>query len=296
MFALAFILKSLLFILVFLRSGNSSNEPVNIVSVIDGSSLKLSLIKSFSIIKSTAHPERLVFHFLVMPILKEFGAKSFEQQFKKLFPGIAVHTKIFSPPPSNVLDDKNSVHSPFEEEHVPYFQRPVMFARLFIPTVFNLDYFVYLDNDIICTIDITSIYPYDLNGLTSGYVHYNNTVMAWITNVFNLSHPVVQQAFSHRGKYFYFNSGVWFCDAKLWRAQGLPGRMQNLLMRFRQEGILTNAASDQELVFILLENNTALLPANLNMDTQLMRTHLDAGHTGQHTIQGHLHRNDFPFM
>lgn len=215
-----------------------------------------------------------------MPILKEIGSKSFERQFKNLFPGIVVHSKVFVPPPLNVLESKHDANIDVEDEHARYFQRPVMFARLFIPTIFNLDYFLYLDNDIICTIDITSIYPYKLDGLTSGYVHYNNTVMSWVQNVFNLSHPIVQHAFSHRGKYFYFNSGVWFCDAKLWREKNFHTALLTLLMRFRNEGILTAAASDQELAFILLENNTALLPANLNMDSQLMKRELAMGHTG----------------
>lgn len=256
----------------------------NIINLLFLILLIIALIKCFSIIKSTAYPEKLVFYFLVMPILKEYGTRRFEQQFKAIFPGIAVHSRLFVPPSLSLFkggksSDSPDLYSPDDTSH--YFQRPVMFARLFIPTIFDLDYFVYLDNDIVATMDITTVYPYDLNGLTSGYVHYNNTAMKWIDSVFNLTHPAVKRAFSHRGEYFYFNSGVWFCNASLWRSENWPVKMEDLLVRFRKEGILTSGASDQEVSFILLENKTALLPPRFNMDSEMIKHELTRGDTGK---------------
>lgn len=235
----------------------------NIVSAIDADSAALALIKAHSLIQSTERKQLLYFHFLTM------SADVLEQSkavFRMLFPETRVRFKLFERP---------KVFSKFSNKN---YEKDVIFARLLVPILFeDLDTFLYLDNDIVANVDVEEVYSFPMfDRMSNSYVPTAFTVEhaahhgLWIRSHFNTQHSLYKaSAASHRNPLRYINSGVWLCNATMWRHMHLSEKALNIIERSFTEYIYNrNVTSDQEIFYLLLrKEDIAELPSRFNMGT-----------------------------
>jgi lipopolysaccharide biosynthesis glycosyltransferase len=252
----------------------AGGEHMNIASAIDNTSATLSLIKTHSIIQSTANKQMLFFRFLVVD---EALLEPYKLKFSKLFPGILVEYKLFNAP---------LIFSKFSNKN---YERASVFARLFFPMAFpHVDRFLYLDNDIVVNADIADIYGFPLfNRLTRSLVSSGFTVehsqhhSVWVKAHFNLEHPLYKESLvSQRNSMRYLNSGVWLCNATLWREKKLTERALDIVERSFTEFIYNrNVTSDQEVLYLLLhKDDVADLPLRFNMGMHSYQKFVELSH------------------
>jgi lipopolysaccharide biosynthesis glycosyltransferase len=127
---------------------------INIVSLLDDSSVYSTLVKVFSIVKSTNEPKQLRFYFLLFENAgsrrnsSSLQAKDFNKVFPLVFPTIFYEIKQwkdFSFPLSSYLKKEK-------------FETEIIFARFYLPKIYSiLDKFIYLDNDLIVTCDLREL-------------------------------------------------------------------------------------------------------------------------------------------
>jgi lipopolysaccharide biosynthesis glycosyltransferase len=132
---------------------------INIVSLLDDSSVYSTLVKVFSIIKSTSEPKQLRFYFLLFENAgsrrnsSTAQATDFDKVFPLLFPAIFYEIKQwkdFSFPLSNYLKKEK-------------FETEIIFARFYLPKIYStLDKFIYLDNDLVVTCDLRELTNYPM--------------------------------------------------------------------------------------------------------------------------------------
>lgn len=118
------------------------------VSIIDSSSALSCLTKLFSIVKSSANPKDLFFHFLVMPTVTPFSMSKWSHSLHCFVPEVQTETKLWNSSSFPALKVLRNTQ----------FEKDVIFARIYLPTIFNdVDRFLYLDNDIVVTCDVQEV-------------------------------------------------------------------------------------------------------------------------------------------
>ena len=254
---------------------------MNIVSVIDINSATLSLIKTHSLIENTNRKDELCFKFLV---INQYVLELHKTYFTKLFPNTSVEYRLLALP---------SVFSKFSNRS---YEKPSVFARLLIPTEFpNLSFFLYLDNDIVVNVDIAEVYHIPLyNRRTRQYqssgftVEHSRHHAVWVKAHFNRTHPLYQHALSsYRNPMLYLNSGVWLCNATLWRSLHLTEKVMTIIERSFEEYIYNrNVTSDQEIFYLLLQRDEITeLPTIYNMGLHSFNKFVNL----QHMKRGVIH-------
>ena len=148
----------LLLLLIFALSTTQSDRfrfkikinPV-IVSVLDSSSAQSCILKLHSILKSAHYPKNLLFKFVIIDDSKANGLSitTWNNMVAFLFPGIDLETKMWN---SSSLPISGALRG-------DHFEKDVIFVRFYLAEIFpDLQKFVYLDNDIIVTMDISDMY------------------------------------------------------------------------------------------------------------------------------------------
>lgn len=128
-----------------LRPAYSHDGRVEVISIIDKSCVLSSYIKIFSIIKSSKRPQALLsFRFLV---LDDLNFDMLERMYKGCFPEINVQFKRWTRPSTlPPLSNKG-----FDSEYI--------YSRVYLSDIFfEVDKYVYLDNDAIVNMDIADLY------------------------------------------------------------------------------------------------------------------------------------------
>jgi hypothetical protein len=273
---------------------------VEVVNIIDASSVLSSYIKVFSIIKSSKRPEALSFRFLVLDDI-DFG--KLESMYVGCFPAVKVQFKRWERP---------STLPPLSGKG---FDADYIYSRVYLPDIFHeVGRYVYLDNDAVVNMDIADLYYTPLlrathpmttrlprkpsrlqhpaarrdpglgrNRPTSrqasatttdmsvkvamGFVFdVNEKLRGYVQNGFNQSSPLFKRAMSFIEPAKFFNGGVALVDAKKWRADNLTRRAEALI-RDNQDGSLYSrrGLGDQGLFFLLLQDGVAELHPAVNM-------------------------------
>ena len=131
---------------------------IEIVSILDRSSALSCLLKVHSIVESSLYPDLLSFNFLLMHE-RGMNRSEWNQAFAHIFPSARFDTQVWSQPPSLAamkLSGKN-------------FATDTIFSRFYLPMIFsNLSRFIYLDNDVVVTADLRTLYSYRL--MKTGFI------------------------------------------------------------------------------------------------------------------------------
>ncbi|PXZ07253.1 hypothetical protein DKK70_05205 [Gilliamella apicola] len=121
--------------------------------------------------------------------------------------------------------------------------------RLIIPEILEplTDKFVYLDSDVLCLNSLSSILDYDIDNYVAGVISDTKDMQQTISEMYNIDYKK------------YFNAGVLFINTKKWCELQLSEQAINLI----NDGKIYKFA-DQDVLNILLENKTLLLPIKYN--------------------------------
>lgn len=137
------------------RNRYNKINPV-IVSVLDSSSAQSCILKMHSIIKAAHYPKNLVFKFVIIDDSKANGLSisTWNNMVAVLFPGIEIETKMWN---SSSLPISGALRG-------DHFEKDVIFVRFYLAEIFSdVQKFIYLDNDIIVTMDIRDMYMYSMD-------------------------------------------------------------------------------------------------------------------------------------
>lgn len=128
----------------------SKNDSPVIVSILDSTSTLSCLLKIYSIIQSSRKSSLLKFKFLIVETGNgKLSASSWNNAMSIIFPTLNYETKDWNVTSNNIEDYLRGDH----------FEKAVVFARFYLPDIFSdVEKFIYLDNDIIVTMDIAEIY------------------------------------------------------------------------------------------------------------------------------------------
>lgn len=267
---------------------------VEIVSIIDHSSVAACLLKIHSIIQSSSDKTRLSFKFLLMPS-SELSLREWDESFSKCFPQVRFETKLWTRPSKLIQLSGAS------------FEKEVIFARFYLADVFSdVKKFIYLDNDIVVTADMLDLYNQRLiqvdvipsgddtthsisvpnprhaskdfqhphhaakvvgPAATVGFVYETHPVYReYLRSHFNLSHPVVKKAIESSGNDAFLNGGVFVVDAVRWRQKKYTTLVEDFMLRNAAEHMYDAAAAGDQGPFLLLfQNDTAYLAPKYNM-------------------------------
>eukprot|EP01035_Chromulina_nebulosa_P036441 gene36441-49087_t len=109
-----------------------------------------------SIIKAAHYPKNLVFKFVIIDDSKANGLtiSTWNNMVAVLFPGIEIETKMWN---SSSLPISGALRG-------DHFEKDVIFVRFYLAEIFSdVQKFIYLDNDIIVTMDIRDMYMYSMD-------------------------------------------------------------------------------------------------------------------------------------
>lgn len=124
---------------------------VNLVSILDHTGIESCLLKLFSLLKSSQSPQQFRFLFL---ITNSTIAPDWDAIMTATFPQIPIDIKLW--------DNYRPVTFPalkgrkFEQEYI--------FARFYLAEIFNVDKFLYIDNDVVITADLTELMAISMTG------------------------------------------------------------------------------------------------------------------------------------
>jgi lipopolysaccharide biosynthesis glycosyltransferase len=248
-------------------SGHSN--LIEIVSIIDKSSIFYSLVKLESIIRSSPEPQLLSFHFL------SFDSQT-EQTLRDYFTSCHSTLRHYEIVPW--LSTPYHSHLPFSFSG---FDTWIIYSRIYLPLIFsNLDRYLYLDNDLVVNGAIDELWSLATRTFTSplglraarprprpspsqslldllpkskqknlsrysqdtsrleqrqlpplvGFVFEVNFAYAgYLHTHFNLSHPLVAQVHQMNHPEIFFNAGVAVVNAIQWRKENITAQAEALL-------------------------------------------------------------------
>lgn len=255
-------------------------EFVDIISIVDESSVQPCMVKVHSIIESSRHKSDLRFHFLALTNSTIDELKTNLECFNSIIYSI----KIWKP------------SSTFPNVTSNGFDSEIIYSRIYLPHIFNVNKYIYIDNDVVVNADLWQLYNIPLEPLsTSKYTPRRKSaivpststlkashtspkiVMSFVYDLnqvhrhylhshFNQSHPLVRQVLSRNSPDLFFNGGVAVVDALLWRQLGLTKRAESLIDQNNGNAIYSSsAAGDQGLFYLLLDGMLGALPPEYNM-------------------------------
>lgn len=256
--------------------------PVNVVSIVDESSVESCLIKVYSIIKSASPSRPLYFGFLIIGDSENVIADTIHSAFKTCHFRGDVDIKHWSAP--RAVTNLTQHH----------FDKDVIYARFYLPLIFkHLDRYLYLDNDLIVNCDVSILFDIplvsgfasELSGRSSprqsvrqeynvaGFVFERNRIYdVYLSSHLNVKHPLVQRLFQVRPTDTFLNGGVALIDAERWRQDGYTARAEKLIEQNRRSFIFDNRIADQGLFALLLLHRVTFLPPKYNMRRQPNRS------------------------
>jgi lipopolysaccharide biosynthesis glycosyltransferase len=277
-----------------------SSYSIEVINIIDKSSIISCFIKVFSIVQSCKRRDFLSFRFLV---LDDTNMSKLENIYKGCFPEIRVQFKKWKRPLSlPILSEKG-----FDSEYI--------YSRIYLSDIFHdVNRYIYLDNDIVVNMDISDLYktplirsshplttrykkPYGKklivdrsaagilrknrpNGrqtsimervksppVAIGFVFDSNEKLnGYVTNGFNQSNPMFIKAMSHIERAKFFNGGVALVDAKMWRRNNMTSQAEGIIRQNRNGELYSRSGlGDQGLFFLLLQEGIAELHPAYNM-------------------------------
>lgn len=273
----------------------SCQSFIDVISIIDSSSILSSHIKIFSTLKSCQRPRTLFFRFLV---LDDLNLTRLESAYRGCFPDINVQFKKWERP----VTLPPLLGQGFDAEYI--------YSRIYLPHIFHeVDRYVYLDNDVIVNVDITEVYftplvraahplttrhaksaparrvptgrtrrppyqaaatqsyPMPTHDVAMGFVFdVNEKLRGYVGNGFNHSSPLFRRAMGFIEPAKFFNGGVALVNAKKWRKEGLTSRAEEIMRANEREGLYSRRGlGDQGLFFLLMQEGLAELHPAFNM-------------------------------
>ena len=124
---------------------------LHIVSILDTSGTESCLLKLYSIVQSTAFPQRVRLYSLIMD---SSIARSWNDTLFRVFPRIPHEMKLWEHcKPANF---PNLTQKHFDKDHI--------YARFYLPQLFPVGKLIYLDNDIVVNADLTELFQNPLYG------------------------------------------------------------------------------------------------------------------------------------
>jgi lipopolysaccharide biosynthesis glycosyltransferase len=263
----------------------SHEDLINIISIVDISSIFYCFVKLHSIISSTSSKHLLKFYFLSLDDSNQTNL--YIQQFFLNCSFYSYHLRYEIVSWSTV---------PFSQQDLTLsgFDTWTIYSRIYLPVIFPVDKYLYLDNDIVVNGDILELYQTKLmlkspntllppskqisnsfqitNSRTIpiiGFVFEVNAAYGgYINSHFNHSHPFVRKVLEHNHPEIFFNGGVALVNALQWRKENFTSCAEKILLENTQHpGSLYNskAVGDQGLFYLLLDGRTAYLPPKFNM-------------------------------
>ena len=131
-----------------------NDRNVTIISILDKTSTQSCLLKIHSIVESAENSKGIEFKFLVVDS-PNFSISLWNSLFHHLFPDNKFETKSFE------SQSLSTISSFLRNDH---FEKPVIFARFYLALLFpDLSRFIYLDNDIIVTMEVKDLYVHTLD-------------------------------------------------------------------------------------------------------------------------------------
>lgn len=279
----------LFFLCMFYRV---SKANVEIISIIDSSSLLSAYIKTYSIVKSAKNPSSLSFRFLV---LDNSSLTEQEKIYRGCFPSVKLQFKKWIRPPTL----PPLLQKGFDADYI--------YCRVYLSHIFpDLTRYIYLDNDIVVNMDISQLYKTPLitgpHPMTSrswkrkfhmdhrlktvknenynekvnrheerqvamGFVFdVNEKLQGYVTKGFNQRSSLFMKAKSFIEPAKFFNGGVALVDAKLWRQQDLTRKAEHIILQNENESLYNRRMlGDQGLFFLLMQDGIAELHPAYNM-------------------------------
>jgi len=276
---------------------------VEVISIIDHSSVLSSYLKVYSIIKSATRSQTLSFRFLVLDDL-EFN--KLEKLYRNCFPDIRIQFKRWQRPATlPPLSERG-----FDSEYI--------YSRVYLPDIFyEVDRYVYLDNDVIVNMNIEDLFWTSLvrathpltthykikpkhaqrdrsaasylrknrpggghgrqtsvsnhqtsnRRVTMGFVFDSNLKLdGYVKNGFNQSNPAFINAMGFIEPAKFFNGGVALVDAKLWRRRNMTGQAEDIIRQNVHNTVYSSRGlGDQGLFFLLMQDGLAELHPAFNM-------------------------------
>jgi hypothetical protein len=273
------------------------SSSIELVSIIDKSSVLSCLLKLHTIVESSNEPGILSFKFLLFPS-EGFSVESWNEQFKVCFPNVRFETKLWAAPPA--LQNLSRIG----------FDTELIYARFYLPHFFpGLRRFMYLDNDVIVTADLYDLYGHrmlkfetispasDKREVTpvvnprtveysvppphkhssSGQHEGQSATVAFVYEThpfyreylklhFNGTASVVKAAAVAHGEDAFLNAGVFLVDAARWRQLRFTQRFEELHRLNTGNSIYdSSAVGDQGPFYLLFSEETAYMAARYNM-------------------------------
>lgn len=250
---------------------------IHIILILDKSAIFYCLVNVFSIIYSTSNSNKLFFHFLI------FDSESkhyLDEYFDNCHANI--HYEIVNWASVTIQQQMLSSTG---------FDSWTIYSRIYLPMIFPVDKYIYLDNDIVINGDIAELFAQKLepksfrdllpkskqtaepyrskNSPVVGFVFETNQMYrGYIHSHFNVSHPLVRKVLQHNHPEIFFNAGVALVNADQWRKEGLTKKAETLLFENTlHHGLLfdSKAVGDQGLFYLLLDGRMTYLPHKFNM-------------------------------
>jgi len=133
-----------------LQASRFPQVSIPVVSIIDSTSTLSCLLKIYSIINSASNPSILIFKFLIVENAdQKLQISSWNCAISIIFPTLVYETKEWNM-------SQNTLQNHLRGDH---FEKDVIFARFYLPDIFSdVKKFIYLDNDIIVTMDIVDLF------------------------------------------------------------------------------------------------------------------------------------------
>lgn len=279
-----------LLVLVFCAVGRC--HAVNIVSIVDQSSVINAFIKVHSILLFAEDPARLRFGFVVFES-PAFNAAALADMWRSCFNSTAADLVIVPWVSPAALQDLRRER----------FETELIFSRFYLPALFaSWDRLLYLDNDVVVNCDLRELFDYPLTPSLSAATAESRTSFSWRSAViappphtssvprranqpavpvpaaeaeavagfvyeryphykaylqqhFNWSAPLVRDALAAAAPDVFLNGGVFVLNCLRWRALDMTSRAEDMLRVHLQEGsrLFSTAAGDQGLFFLLLQ-------------------------------------------
>lgn len=259
--------SALAVLILAIRISLNNSATINILSVLDTAAIDMCMVKIHSVVESSHDRSSLHFGFLV---LTRHDSDVLDGRIHECLPNISYVIKVFEEIQDPLADELRLILRTLPNKS---FEKPIIYVRTILPNLFTeMDRFLYLDNDIVGNIDVSTIYETTLalsgNEKThSGFVwDVHKLAGMYLSHHFNFSHPVVRRIYQdgYMSKNDLFNSGVWLCDALLWRKLNNSYVVVNLMARNIKEKFCVNCGDQEFIMLAFSRSGMHRLPSYFN--------------------------------
>ncbi|XP_021723884.1 probable galacturonosyltransferase-like 3 [Chenopodium quinoa] len=195
----------------------TQGSTIHIAMTLDTTYLRGSIAAVFSVLRHSACPENIAFHFLTSS--RHFH--NLNRTITSTFPSLSVSLLHFDP-----LLVRGKISTSVRRA----LDQPLNYARIYLAELLpnSVDRVIYLDSDLIVVDDVSNLWNIDLRAHVLGapeYCHANFT--SYFTPKFWTTSELSRTFQKRERPPCYFNTGVMVIDVNKWRKGGFTSKLEN---------------------------------------------------------------------